>query len=227
MSPFPCGMESNCGRIYSFLRVTNDSQVLVYRTPYGKHNAEKDYETFSHAAERGYAVVIQDVRGRYASEGEFVAYQQEGHDGYDTIEWAAAQSWSNGSVGTFGLSFPGAVQWLAAIENPSLEGHGSGHDFFYSSEFLLCLGHLGHVVDRLDLEQYCARHSRKKEFAWSENSQEAADAWKDVAPVATANCPSPASKNCRMLHLTTTNGFGIHLKILGGTGRTAKTNTVV
>ena len=49
---------------------------------------------------------------------EFVAYQQEGHDGYDTIEWAAAQSWSNGSVGTFGLSYPGAVQWLAAIENP-------------------------------------------------------------------------------------------------------------
>jgi len=92
--------------------------VLVYRTPYGKEEALKDYTTFSHAVERGYAVVVQDVRGRYASGGEFRPYQNEGRDGYDTIEWAAKQSWSNGKVGTFGLSYPGAVQWLAAVENP-------------------------------------------------------------------------------------------------------------
>jgi len=92
--------------------------VLVYRTPYGKEDALKDYTTFRRAVERGYAVVVQDVRGRYASAGEFTAYKQESHDGYDTIEWAAAQPWSNGAVGTFGLSYPGAVQWLAAIENP-------------------------------------------------------------------------------------------------------------
>jgi putative CocE/NonD family hydrolase len=92
--------------------------VLVYRTPYGKHEALKDYTTFRHAVERGYAVVVQDVRGRYASDGEFRPYQNEGHDGYDTIEWAAKQSWSNGKIGTFGLSHPGAVQWLAAVENP-------------------------------------------------------------------------------------------------------------
>ena len=92
--------------------------VLVYRTPYNKESALKDYEIFRKAVERGYAVVIQDVRGRYASEGGFVAYQNEGRDGFDTIEWAARQPWSNGSVGTFGLSYPGAVQWLAAIENP-------------------------------------------------------------------------------------------------------------
>ncbi|HMC75301.1 MAG TPA: CocE/NonD family hydrolase, partial [Terriglobales bacterium] len=92
--------------------------VLVYRTPYGKENALKDYTTFTHAVERGYAVVIQDVRGRYDSAGEFIPYQQEGKDGYDTIEWAAKQPWSNGSIGTFGLSYPGAVQWLAAVESP-------------------------------------------------------------------------------------------------------------
>lgn len=92
--------------------------VLVYRTPYGKEDALKDYTTFLHAVERGYAVVVQDVRGRYASAGEFRPYQNEGHDGYDTIEWAAVQPWSNGKVGTFGLSYPGAVQWLAAVENP-------------------------------------------------------------------------------------------------------------
>jgi len=92
--------------------------VLVYRTPYNKARASEDYTIFRRAVERGYAIVIQDVRGRYASEGEFIAYQYEGRDGYDTIEWAAAQPWSNGAVGTFGLSYPGAVQWLAAVERP-------------------------------------------------------------------------------------------------------------
>ena len=59
--------------------------VLVYRTPYGKEFALKDYTTFQHAVDRGYAVVVQDVRGRYASSGEFSPYQNEGRDGYDTI----------------------------------------------------------------------------------------------------------------------------------------------
>ncbi len=80
--------------------------------------AQRDYTTFQHAVERGYAVVVEDVRGRYASDGEFLPYQNEGRDGYDTIEWAAEQPWSNGAVGTFGLSYPGAVQWLAAVESP-------------------------------------------------------------------------------------------------------------
>ena len=92
--------------------------VLVYRTPYGKENAPKEWTTFGKAVTRGYAVVIQDVRGRYSSDGEFDPYKNEGRDGYDTIEWAATQAWSNGDVGTFGLSYPGAVQWLAAIESP-------------------------------------------------------------------------------------------------------------
>ena len=92
--------------------------VLVYRTPYGKESALREYSTFRKAFERGYAVVVQDVRGRYASDGEFTPYRNEGRDGYDTIEWAAAQPWSTGEVGTFGLSYPGAVQWLAAVESP-------------------------------------------------------------------------------------------------------------
>src|SRR6266568_5931524 len=86
---------------------------LVYRTPYGKEFALKDYTTFRAAVARGYAVVVQDVRGRYASSGEFVPYQNEGRDGYDTIEWTAKQPWSSGAVGTFGLSYTGAVQWVA------------------------------------------------------------------------------------------------------------------
>jgi len=92
--------------------------ALLYRTPYGKQFALREYKTFEKAVARGYAVVVQDVRGRYASDGEFVAYQNEGRDGYDSIEWVAKQSWCDGNVGTFGLSYPGAVQWLAAVENP-------------------------------------------------------------------------------------------------------------
>lgn len=92
--------------------------ALVYRTPYGKQFALKEHTTFAKAVARGYAVIVQDVRGRYASDGEFEPYRNEGRDGLDTIEWAAKQPWCDGNVGTFGLSYPGAVQWLAAVENP-------------------------------------------------------------------------------------------------------------
>lgn len=118
---------------------TGEFPTLVYRTPYGKDATETWYETHPRAVERGYAVVIQDVRGRYESGGNFSAYVNEGHDGFDTIEWAARQPWSNGSIGTYGLSYPGAAQWLAALERPPhLEAmvpamtFSSGRRFFYS-----------------------------------------------------------------------------------------------
>jgi uncharacterized protein len=91
--------------------------TLVYRTPYGRKDAEGN-GVVQKALARGYAVLLCDVRGRYGSDGVFVPYANEGRDGYDTIEWAAAQRWSTGDVGTFGLSYPGAVQWLAAVESP-------------------------------------------------------------------------------------------------------------
>lgn len=97
---------------------TGHFPTLVYRTPYGKQFAPTEWTTFDKALAEGYAIVIQDVRGRFASAGEFIPYQNEGKDGYDTIEWAARQAWSDGNVGTFGLSYPGAVQWLAAVETP-------------------------------------------------------------------------------------------------------------
>jgi hypothetical protein len=113
--------------------------TLVYRTPYGKHDLLEGEPTITRAAHAGYAVLVQDVRGRYRSDGEFRPYQQEGKDGYDTIEWAAAQPWSNGRVGTFGLSYPGAVQWLAAMEAPPhlaaifpAMTFATGRHFFYA-----------------------------------------------------------------------------------------------
>jgi putative CocE/NonD family hydrolase len=111
--------------------------VLLVRTPYGKQGY-RDEPLVSKAVERGYAVVVQDVRGRYASDGMFDPYKHEGLDGYDTIEWLAQQPWSNGRIATAGLSYPGAVQWLAAVEAPPhlvcafpAMCFSSGRQFFY------------------------------------------------------------------------------------------------
>lgn len=76
--------------------------TLVYRTPYGRARTLDEDGIFRKAVARGYAVVVQDVRGRYDSEGEFMPYFQEGRDGFDTIEWAARQPWSTGAVGRQG-----------------------------------------------------------------------------------------------------------------------------
>ncbi|MFO0996727.1 MAG: CocE/NonD family hydrolase [Alphaproteobacteria bacterium] len=94
--------------------------VILLRTPYNRRLPTLAYLQLDpvRAAERGYALVIQDTRGRFASEGEFYCFADEGKDGYDTIEWAAKQPWSDGKVGMYGASYMGAVQWLAAIERP-------------------------------------------------------------------------------------------------------------
>jgi len=89
--------------------------TLLQRTPYDKNN-EADFGRT--AAARGYLVVVQDVRGRYTSEGEWYPFKHETNDGYDTIEWAAALPNSNGKVGMFGGSYVGATQMLAAIGHP-------------------------------------------------------------------------------------------------------------
>ncbi len=87
--------------------------VLLARTPYDKERAVVGSSgTFDilRAVQAGYAVVIQDTRGRFASEGTFNAVFQEGRDGADTIAWAAAQPWSQGVVGTFGGTPPRATR---------------------------------------------------------------------------------------------------------------------
>ena len=89
--------------------------VLLQRTPYNK---DSDVAFGLKAAARGYAVIIEDVRGRYASEGEWYTFKNEPNDGYDTVEWAAALPYSDGRVGMFGGSYVGATQMLAAIAHP-------------------------------------------------------------------------------------------------------------
>lgn len=93
--------------------------VLLMRTPYSKAHAESN--VYSHPAwyaERGYLVVVQDVRGRGTSEGRFDPFVHEAEDGYDTVEWAASLPRSNGRVAMYGFSYPGATQLLAASQLP-------------------------------------------------------------------------------------------------------------
>jgi len=94
--------------------------VLLNRTPYNKSMPMVFAMTLDafRAAEAGYNVLVQDCRGRFASAGVFNCFTDEARDGYDTIEWAARQPWSNGSVGTYGASYMGATQWLAATQAP-------------------------------------------------------------------------------------------------------------
>jgi len=92
--------------------------ALILRTPYGRTGDPDELRFARRAVGRGYAVVLQDVRGRHGSEGAFTPHAHEGRDGFDSIEWLAAQPWCDGRVGSFGLSYAGSVQWFAALENP-------------------------------------------------------------------------------------------------------------
>jgi uncharacterized protein len=89
--------------------------VILIRTPYGKDMSELKARFY---ARRGYVFAVQDCRGRFASEGTWNPFFDEPKDGYDTIEWLAAQPWSNGKVGMIGGSYLGWVQWWAAKEAP-------------------------------------------------------------------------------------------------------------
>src|SRR5579863_1154307 len=89
--------------------------VLLQRTPYDKRNS---VSIGVRAAEGGFVAIIQDVRGRYSSEGDWYTFKHESDDGYDSVEWAAALPYSNGKVGMFGGSYVGATQMLAAIAHP-------------------------------------------------------------------------------------------------------------
>ena len=89
--------------------------VLLERTPYDKRGSAGFGVK---AAARGYVVIVQDVRGRYTSDGEWYPFKNESNDGFDTVEWAAALPYSNGKVGMYGGSYVGATQMLTAITHP-------------------------------------------------------------------------------------------------------------
>ena len=97
--------------------------VLLERSPYNKEGgSENSVGSPEFFAARGYVVIIQDVRGRFASDGAFYPFKDDGNgpnkDGYDTVEWLAKQDWSTGKIGTIGGSYSGATQYRNAISNP-------------------------------------------------------------------------------------------------------------
>jgi uncharacterized protein len=120
--------------------------TILVRTPYNKGtDVSPNYAPF---VDHGYAVVVQDVRGRYASDGIFRPLEQEPADGDDTLNWIARQPWSDGKVGMMGGSYVGIVQWKVATLNnphlkaifPSVSGCDDYRDRFYSPGGAMKLG---------------------------------------------------------------------------------------
>jgi uncharacterized protein len=121
--------------------------AVLVRTPYGKGpDLPAGYQAFIN---HGYAVVMQDVRGRFGSGGVFNVLNQEGPDGYDTLNWIAAQPWSDGKVGMIGGSYLGIAQWQVALLNnphlkaifPVVSGSDEYFDRYYSQGGAMKLGH--------------------------------------------------------------------------------------
>jgi putative CocE/NonD family hydrolase len=110
--------------------------AILIRTPYLKNESAREGAIW---AGRGYVLVVQDVRGRGDSGGGFSFFATDDRDGYDTVEWIAAQSWSNGKVGMKGASYMATVQWLAAREQPPhlvcIAAHSPGGDWFNSRPY--------------------------------------------------------------------------------------------
>ncbi len=121
--------------------------TILVRTPYSRKGPTS--RSFRQFVPRGYALVLEDVRGRYASQGVFGEIRQEGPDGNDTVNWIAEQPWSNGKIAMAGSSYPGIVQWWAALEDnphlraiaPMCSGEDEYTDRFYSKGGAMKLGH--------------------------------------------------------------------------------------
>ena len=135
--------------------------AILVRTPYGKSDIlPANYQAL---VDHGYAVVVEDVRGRYESEGTFQPLTQEPADGNDTIDWIARQPWSDGKVGMTGGSYLGIAQWKAALGNnphlkaifPVVSGDDDYRDRFYSTGGAMKLGNrLEWMAENLQVPGY-------------------------------------------------------------------------
>jgi hypothetical protein len=166
--------------------------ALLMRTPYDKRGALQSgrQAMTTAAARRGYVVVVQDTRGQFASEGRFLPYAQEIADGYDTIEWVAALPYVDGKVGTFGLSYPGAVQWMTApTRPPHLVAISPAMTFANANHFF----HYGGVFDATWIDWLLDRQIRERKALGLTLTSEAeiaralatdGDRWKLFVPLA-------------------------------------------
>ncbi len=99
--------------------------TILIRTPYGLSTDNARLNTVisnfpvQRFVERGYHVIVQSVRGRFGSEGQWTPFFNEEADGRATLKWLEEQAWFNGSVGLFGSSYVGYTQWAIAANAPS------------------------------------------------------------------------------------------------------------
>jgi uncharacterized protein len=166
--------------------------ALLMRTPYDKEGAAQSARLAMTAAavRRGYVVVVQDTRGQFQSEGRFLPYTQEIADGKETIAWVAALPYVDGQVGMFGLSYPGAVQWLAAPSAPpQLKAIVPAMTFAHPNHFF----YHGGIFEADFIEWLLPRQQRERQrmrlpYASPRESDEAwarnGDAWMDHRPLA-------------------------------------------
>jgi putative CocE/NonD family hydrolase len=158
--------------------------TLLMRQPYGRAIAST--VVYAHPvwfARRGYNVVIQDVRGRGDSEGEFYPFRNEGRDGAETIAWLRTRAESNGRIGMYGFSYQGMTQLLAAAEQPEgliciapgMTAHDLYHGWFYHQGALRFATSLGWGLQLLreDLRRLKLREaSDRLEKAWANFSEQ-------------------------------------------------------
>jgi len=113
--------------------------VILIRLPYGKDEPYCVMPAYGkYFARKGYACVVQDVRGKYASEGEFEPFFNEGADGYDTLNWIASQPWCDGNIGMTGESYYGYTQWaVACLNHPNLKCIAPGETYTNVHEIMI------------------------------------------------------------------------------------------
>jgi uncharacterized protein len=136
--------------------------ALVVRQPYGKTEAFCAFQVFGrYWARRGYACVVQDVRGRWGSEGEYDPFMNEFDDGYDTVDWVAGQPWCDGSVGAMGESYFGYTTWCMALcGHSAVKAASPGDttvDMYYSAfrSNALCLNPFGVWAMWINHDRFC------------------------------------------------------------------------
>ena len=145
--------------------------VLLTRLPYGKDlPLGTSIMDPAQVARRGYVVIVQDTRGRLASEGEWAPFINEGLDGVDTIEWAAQLPYSDGNVGMYGISYFGFTQWASAVYNPSalkamvpVQTWNDPFNGLYFRGGALELGTAGHWQLMMGLDVLIRRHRGDKQ----------------------------------------------------------------
>ena len=177
--------------------------TLLMRQPYGRDIAST--VVYAHPvwfARHGYNVVIQDVRGRGDSEGEFYPFRHEGRDGAETIAWLRARPESNGRIGMYGFSYQGMTQLLAAAEQPEgllciapgMTAYDLYHGWFYHQGALRLASTLGWGLQMLKGDARRLRSARGERPAGSRRGQ----TWRGKRVCCRcANIPRCTAKGCR------------------------------